>query len=95
MKALKPLKPLEASTPAKFMAADAEAIQALFRGEAGKDQQKRALKWILEDACGLPVWGFRETQRETDIALGRHFVGQQIVGLSKIVLSKLKDANAI
>ncbi len=76
--------------PAKFKPADATAIQALAAGKANEDQQKRALKWILEGACGLPVWAFHEDQRQTDIALGQQFVGQQIVGLMKANVSKLK-----
>lgn len=90
---LKPIAPSPASHPAPFAVSDAEAIQSLSRGEADAEQQKRALKWILESACGLPIWGYRETQRETDIALGRQFVGQQIVGLQKINLAKLREKN--
>lgn len=88
---LKPVKPSAASDPAPFTVSDAEAIQSLTRGEADADQQKRALRWILEGACGLPIWAYRETQRETDIALGRQFVGQQIVGLQRVNISKLKE----
>lgn len=88
---LKPIQPSPASNPSGFTVSDAEAIQSLTRGEADADQQKRAIRWILEGACGLPIWAYRETQRETDIALGRQFVGQQIVGLQKINLAKLRE----
>lgn len=69
---------------------DATAVQALAAGKANEGQQKHALKWILEVACGLPVWAYRESVRETDIALGRQFVGQQIVGLMRVNVSKLR-----
>ena len=75
--------------PATFTSVDAGALQAVSSGTANEGQQKRALKWILESACGLPLWAFRADQRETDIALGRHFVGQQIVGLLKVNISQL------
>ena len=88
-KELKALMPGAASQPASFAPADATAIQALFAGTADEDQQKRGMKWILEQACALPLWPYRESARETDIALGRHFVGQQIVGLSKVNVSKI------
>ena len=82
--------PGPASQPARPKVADAIAIQALAGGTANPEQQKRALKWILEDACGLPVWAYRIEVRETDIALGRQFVGQQIVGLMRMNVSKLR-----
>ncbi len=78
------------SAPAHFNTGDATAMQALANGAANEGQQKRALDWILTSACGLPVWGYRESQRETDIALGRQFVGQQIVGLINVKVSELR-----
>jgi len=87
---LKPLKADPASTPAPFDLADAEAVHMLAAGTAEPAQQKRALKWIIESAAATYQWPFREVARETDIALGRQFVGQQIVGLLKLDLSKLR-----
>ena len=55
-----------------------------------KASQKHALKWILEGACALPVWAYRGDTRETDIALGRQFVGQQIMGAMRVNISRLK-----
>lgn len=76
--------------PAPITSADASAMQALRDGVANEGQQQHAIKWILESACALQVWPYRENQRETDIALGRHFVGQQIVGLMKANVSQLR-----
>jgi hypothetical protein len=88
---LVPAKKPHGSQPAQFGVSDAAAIQALAAGKANEGQQKHALKWILESACALPQWPYLESQRETDIALGRHFVGQQIVGLMKVNTSKLRE----
>ncbi len=90
-KPLKAVMPGLASHPATFVPADATALQAIAAGTANDSQQKRALKWILEGACGLPVWAYRESPRETDIALGRQFVGQQIMGLLKVQVSKMNE----
>ena len=73
---------------------DAGAIQALANGIADEGQQKHALKWIVEKACGSPDWAYRESARETDIALGRHFVAQQIVGAIKVNISNLRKQEA-
>ena len=72
-KAEMPIQPPEAD------AADVSALQALARGEAGPDQQKRALKWIIEQACETYEWPYRPDQRATDVSLGRMFVGKMIV----------------
>ena len=76
---------------APFNSNDASAIQSLSAGKANEGQQKHALEWILKHACALPLWPYRNCQRETDVALGRHFVGQQIMGLVHINLSALKQ----
>lgn len=87
---LQPIKPIGGSDPAAFVDADAEAIQAVMAGSAEAHQQKRAIKWILESACGLPIWAYRDSARETDVALGRQFVGQQIMGLARVSLAQLR-----
>ena len=91
-KPLKPLMPQLGSTPAKPTVLVATAMQALSDGTANEGQQKTALRWILDEACGDPVWAYRESVRETDIALGRQFVAQQIVGLLKVNISELRKA---
>ncbi len=93
-KSLKPAPIHQGPVPAQFDANDATAMQALAAGTANDGQQKRALDWIIKDACGLPLWPYRESQRETDIALGRHFVGQQIVGLLHVNVSTLRKREA-
>jgi hypothetical protein len=73
---------------------DVGAIQALMRGEAEPHQQTRALKYIVETLSDYYGISYRPDglggQRDTDFAEGKRFVGQQIVKLTKINLSKLK-----
>lgn len=78
------------STPAPFDSTDATALQAMAAGVANDGQQKRAMDWILKGACALNDWPYRDSERETCLALGRHFVGQQIVGLLKVNVSALR-----
>lgn len=69
--------------------ADAHALRALNRGDASPEQQKRALKWIIDNACdmaGMPYWS---NDRDTAFALGRLFVGKQIGRLLMINLAQL------
>lgn len=89
---LKPVKPAAASEPAAFALADAEAVQALMRADATPEQQKRGMNWILNNACALSTWGYRENERETAVALGRQFVGQQIVGIARVNLAQMRKS---
>lgn len=79
--------------PVEWADADVAAIQALGRGEANPDQQKRALDWIIQKAAGTYDISFRpggaDGERETCFAEGRRFVGNQIVKALKISLYAL------
>lgn len=85
---------IHAWEPPKYEIADVTAIQALERGTATPEQQKRALNWIVRIACALGDFPFRpggqEGERETNLALGRLFAGQQIAKLMRLDVSKLK-----
>lgn len=94
-KALVPAHIPHGPEPAPFNVAQATAVQALSAGVANEGQQKTALEWILKDACGLPLWPYRKDQRETDIALGRQFVGQQIMGLIKVNVSTMRKREGL
>jgi hypothetical protein len=89
MRSIRSKEALKASQPAKFEAADAEAIQALNRGDADPYQQVRALKWIVENACGTGEPPYRDTDRDTVFMLGRMFVAAQIMALKAINISAL------
>lgn len=72
--------------------ADAYALQALQRGEADADQQKRVLDWLLGPATGLKESAFMPGARETDFFLGRQFVGRQVAKLLSLNLNVLRKA---
>lgn len=79
--------------PGKWELADVAAVQALEHGRATPEQQRRALNWILYQACKLGDFHFRpggdDGRRETDFALGRVFPAQQIVKLMRLNLAAL------
>ena len=81
--------------PVDYKKADVAALQAMRRGEATPDQQVRAMEFILESVCDRNGMSFRpggpEGARETDFAEGRRFVGNQIVKLTNLPLSEIKD----
>ncbi len=83
-------KTLQGISLARYAKADVSAIQALNVGNATPEQQARALKWIIENACATYSWSFTESERQTNVMLGRQFAGQQIVGLLKLNVSELK-----
>ena len=78
------------AVPAEYEVADVAAIQALIRGEADPEQQKRALKWIIERGACTYDFHYYENERHTAFALGRAFVGQQVVKLTRLNLHSLR-----
>jgi hypothetical protein len=76
-------------TPAAWEPPDVGAIQALQRGDASADQQKRALDWIIVNACGTYDLEYRSDPRAHSFCSGRRFVGLQIVKMLKLNLTKL------
>jgi hypothetical protein len=81
-------------TPPPYADADISAIQALHRGEATPEQQKRALDWWINVACATYDLQYRpggqEGERDTSFALGRAFPGQQTVKLLRLNLNQLR-----
>ena len=79
--------------PPAYENADVAAIQALAKGTATPDQQKRAIDWIINKGCATYDFPYRpggmEGDRDTCIAIGRMFVGQQIVKLLKLKIGLL------
>ena len=82
--------------PVPYELADATALQALQEGRADPVQQRRALEWIIRQCAGTYDLAFRpggmEGSRDTDFALGRQFVGQQIVKLLHLAVGALRHA---
>jgi hypothetical protein len=59
--------------------ADAVALQALDRGDASPDQQKRALSWIRNRAAMVGDLPFYPGEPDAqNFACGRQFVGKKI-----------------
>jgi hypothetical protein len=73
-----------------YTLADVQSLQMLAAGTAEAEQQKRALKWILDQACMTQQWAYQQQPRETDVALGRQLVGQMIYGLLKLNVAALR-----
>lgn len=63
---------------------EAAAIIALAKGEADADTQKKAFKVIVEQISQAYEFNYHpNSQRNTDFALGRSWVGQVLVGIIK------------
>jgi hypothetical protein len=72
-----------------FEPADVSAFQALHKGEANADQQKRALDWVINKGAGFYELSFSENERDTNFSEGRRFVGKQIVNMLSLNISTL------
>ncbi len=83
---LKPVKLPSPVDPARFDDIIVYALNGLADGNASPQQQKKALEWIINEASRAAGPGHYQpdSQRNTDFALGRAFVGQQIIGILKI-----------
>lgn len=82
--------------PPHWDIADATAIRNLYAGTATPEQQKRAIGYITNTLCGLEDWPYRpgESDRDTNIALGRQFVGHMILKFLRVDLSKVRRDKA-
>ena len=91
LKAAPKVKAASAWDPAPWDEHHAHAIQALAAGNASPDQQRAALQWIIEGACGHNDWAYRPaSERDTAMFLGRQFVAKQLIKLINLNLSALK-----
>lgn len=71
--------------PAEWEPADASALQALSRGDATPEQQRRALDWVVTRAAMTYDETFVPGQGDvSDFLAGRRNVGTQIVKLLKV-----------
>lgn len=72
---------------------DATAIQALQRGDANADQQRRALDWIIHVGCATYQPTFHPGEPDASaFAEGRRFVGNAVIKLLKINTNVLLNA---
>jgi hypothetical protein len=71
--------------PNNYEVADAYAIQALVRGDASPEMQRRAIDWIINRAAHTYDQSFYPADANlTAFAEGMRSVGNQIVKLSKL-----------
>lgn len=74
----------------QWEAADVSAIQALFRGDATPEQQRRAIDFIISDVAVISYLAYDATSdRNTTFALGKQSVGHKIVQLNRLNLNQL------
>ena len=79
--------------PPKYELSDATAIQALASGTADANQQKVALKWIIENCSSTYQPSYRDGpdgERNTIFAEGRRYVGLHIVTILKLHVPTLR-----
>ena len=81
----------EVYLPPKWEPADLSALQAVMRGDANEDQQRRAMTWIIYNACGTYDLEYRTEARDHAFASGRRFVGLQLVKMLKLNPIAFKD----
>lgn len=72
--------------PAVWKNADAAAIQALHKGKANKDQQKRALNFIMYNISECDGFDYRTNDRDHAFGSGKRWVGVQLKKLISINL---------
>lgn len=72
--------------PPLYEPVDIRAIQALAKGDASEDEQKRALDWIINNAAATYDEPFRPG--ETDVMA--YMLGRRSVGLAIVKMVKLK-----
>ncbi len=88
---IKPLPATPADLPAAFDLPDIAAIQAVYHGTAGPEQQKRAMDWIVKQAAQIGGQSYRAGDSHATAFLeGRRFVGAQILSLLAMSTEDLK-----
>ena len=91
---VKRLPPGTPWAPVAFEPADASAVQALYAGTADPQQQRRALLWVIEQAAGREDFHYHTSDRDTAVALGRAFVGQQVRKLLLVNVSRITSTRS-
>jgi len=75
--------------------ADVSAFQALEKGEATPDQQKRALAWLINvGSMSYEDVYDRDSERDSTFMNGRRFVGLRVVKMLRINLLAFRSKNA-
>lgn len=81
--------------PVEWEPADIAAIQALVRGDASPEQQRRAVDYIINDIAGTYDMSYRpDSERDSVFAEGKRFVGLTIVKAIKLNLARMRQAKS-
>lgn len=81
--------------PTEWEPADVAAIQALVRGDASPEQQRRAIDYIIKDIAGTYDLSYRpDSERDSTFAEGKRFVGLQIVKAVNLNLARIKQVKS-
>ena len=86
--------PLVSLFTAEWELPDAEAFQALRRGDCPPHLQQRAVEWLIR-AAGTHDLSFRpgvDGDRLTAFAEGKRFVGMQVIKLINLNLDEIEKA---
>lgn len=80
--------------PPKYEIHHVVSIQAVANGTATAEQQKEAMRFIIEDVAASYNMSYcpggEDGRRDSDFAEGRRFVGSQLVKLIKLNVSLLR-----
>lgn len=70
------------------------AFRALFDGKANDGQQKRAMQWLLFNACHVGLLSFSATERESAFNEGERHIGLQIARMREPEALKLIEGKS-
>lgn len=70
------------------------AFRALFDGKANDGQQKRAMEWLLFNACHIGVLSFASSDRESAFNEGERHIGLQIARMREPEALKLIEGRS-
>jgi hypothetical protein len=93
----KPVKlpAVEPWKPTEWEPADVAAIQALVRGDASPEQQRRAVDYIINDIAGTYDMSYRpDSERDSVFAEGKRYVGLQLVKAVNLNLARIRQAKS-
>jgi hypothetical protein len=81
--------------PTEWEPADVAAIQALVRGDATPEQQRRAIDYIINDIAGTYDMSYRpDSERDSVFAEGKRYVGLQLVKAVKLNLALIRQVKS-
>lgn len=90
---VKPLPKAAVDTPAPFTLVQAEAVKAIYLGQASEYQQRIGIEWIIKGAAMIGGQSFRRgDSHDTAFGEGKRFVAQQIMALIDMSADDIRKA---